>query len=165
MNCCFYGIGCQSETEICLNGGCYCCFQNSASVSSWPKSQLKYLRFDLCTSYKLFAYWKSIEIKLNVIQVNITAKHCSRICTLKRFNHTFRLSQLHQCDQGILPNRLSWKFNQELLFYIVTLASVLFFSRRPSYLTAFLAFLPWPWKELFRGKRIRSTNLTINADL
>ena len=32
------------------------------------------------------------------------------------FNHTFRLSQLHQCDQGMLPNTFSRKFIEELLF-------------------------------------------------
>ena len=28
------------------------------------------------------------------------------------FNHIFRLSQLHQCDQELLPNRFSWKFSE-----------------------------------------------------
>ena len=31
------------------------------------------------------------------------------------FNHFFRLSQLHRCDQGMLPNWFSWKFIEELL--------------------------------------------------
>ena len=31
------------------------------------------------------------------------------------FNHIFRLSQLHQCDQGMLTNRFSLKFIEELL--------------------------------------------------
>ena len=31
------------------------------------------------------------------------------------FNHIFGLPQLHLCNQGMLPNRFSWKFIDELL--------------------------------------------------
>ena len=40
------------------------------------------------------------------------------------FNHTFKSSQLHQCDQGMLPNTFSRKFIEELLF-LVALAQLL----------------------------------------
>ena len=38
-----------------------------------------------------------------------TVKH------LGYFNHIFMFSQLHQCDQGMLPNWFSWKFIEKLL--------------------------------------------------
>ena len=50
------------------------------------------------------------------------------------FNHNFRLSLLHQCDQGMLSNRFSWMRS-------------FFFSYIRTYLAAFLAFLPQPFNQ------------------
>ena len=47
-------------------------------------------------------------------------------CTVKKhlgyFSHIFRLPQLHQCDQcdqGMLPNRFSWKSNEEVVNFAI----------------------------------------------
>ena len=58
--------------------------------------------------------------------------HCSIVYswlyTLQKhlgyFNHTFRLSELHQCDQEMLIGRLSWKFIEELFFSYISLSLV-----------------------------------------
>ena len=50
---------------------------------------------------------------------------CTANKHLGYFNHIFRFLRLQQCDQGTLPNRLFWKFIEELLF---SLASIYFFS-------------------------------------
>ena len=74
----------------------------------------------------LFSKTKAVIAK----QVLIFTPNCKH---LGYFNHIFRFLRLQQCDQGMLPNRLFWKFIEELLF---SLASI-FFQR--TYLATFLA--------------------------
>ena len=80
------------------------------------------------------------------------------------FNHIFRLSQLHQYDQEMLPNRFAWKFIEELS--LVTLANPFF---QNTYLATFLAFLTTatqPGNKSMQMYKIKeATNLTRNAGL
>ena len=71
----------------------------------------------------------------------------------------FRLSQLHQCGQGVLPNRLHY---QEAS--LVTLPDL---SSQKSYLATFLAFVPQTMQPRNSGQmcKLKATNLTRNADL
>ena len=86
-------------------------------------------------------------------QVLIFTPNCKH---LGHFNHIFRFLRLQQCDQGMLPNRLFWKFIEELLF---SLASIFF---QKTYLATI------PIKELLQGQMSKMNErmkLTSNADL
>ena len=78
------------------------------------------------------------------------------------FNQIFRLSQLHQCDQGMLPNRflkVHWG-----TVSLVTLASIFF---QKIYLVTSQAFLPQPCNQGTQGQICKikeTTNLTRNVD-
>ena len=66
--------------------------------------------------------------------------HCKNIWVTS--THNFRLSQLHHCEQGMLSNRFSWKFIEELL---ISYISYSLFQK--TYLATFLALLPQPYNQ------------------
>ena len=51
------------------------------------------------------------------------------------FNHIFRFSKLHQSDQGILQNRFSWNFVEELFYNSSSLFSEDLFGYIPDITT------------------------------
>ena len=74
------------------------------------------------------------------------------------FNHIFRLSELHQCDQEMLLGRFSWKSIEELFFSLSLVAEDL-------YLIILLTIAMQPrnsqYKQMCKIKA--TTNFTKNA--
>ena len=81
--------------------------------------------------------WLSIVVKSGEAPTSMThhcplhthrsSPHLSLQQHLGYFNHIFRLSQLHQCDQEMLPNRfLESSLRSSFLSYIVSFSEGLF---------------------------------------
>ena len=89
-----------------------------------------------CTSGKLSSGLYTPHRDSTYIQFSDTSGSGMQIYTAY-FTHTFRLSQLHQDDQGVLPDRFYWKLIEK---FLVQLHQLVFFCQK-TYLATFLAFL------------------------
>ena len=94
---------------------------------------------------------------LNRFDITASMKFITLQKFLGYFNHIFRLSQLHQCDQGLLPNETSLK----CFFFSY---SALFSERTPIWLHSW-HFYHKPCNQRTQGRCARSKKQQISPEI